>query len=67
LLTARQQQQQAVLARAQLLTQIAALDWQLAQLAAVRAPFSGKIRRIEYENMHDQILTVVVYLFMGSR
>jgi hypothetical protein len=62
LLTARQQQQQAVIARSQLLTQIAALDLQLAQLAEVRAPFAGKIRRIEYEDMHDQTLTVLVYL-----
>lgn len=62
LLTARQQQQQAIIARSQLLTQIAALDLQLAQLAEVRAPFSGKIRRIEYEDMHDQTITVLVYL-----
>jgi hypothetical protein len=62
LLTARHQQQQAVIARSQLLTQIAALDLQLAQLAEVRAPFAGKIRRIEYEDMHDQTLTVLVYL-----
>jgi hypothetical protein len=66
-LTARQQQQQGIIARSQLLTQIAALDLQLAQLAAVRAPFAGTIRRIEYEDMHDQTLTVVVYLFIGSR
>jgi hypothetical protein len=66
-LTARQQQQQAVLARAELLPKLAALDLQLAQLAEVRAPFSGKIRRIEYEDMRDQIITVVVYLFIGSR
>lgn len=66
LLTARQQQHQAILARSQLLTQIAALDWQLAQLAAVRAPFSGKIKRIEYEDMHDQTITVLVYLLVGS-
>lgn len=62
LLTARHQQQQAVLARSQLLSQIAALDLQLAQLAAVRAPFAGKIRRIEYEDMRDQTLTVLLYL-----
>jgi hypothetical protein len=62
LLTARHQQQQAVIARSQLLTQIAALDLQLAQLAEVRAPFAGKIRRIEYEDMHDQTITVLVYL-----
>jgi hypothetical protein len=62
LLTARQQQQQAVIARSQLLMQIAALDLQLAQLAEVRAPFAGKIRRIEYEDMHDQTITVLVYL-----
>ena len=61
-LTARQQQQQAVLARSQLLTQIAALDLQLAHLAAVRAPFAGKIKRIEYEDMHDQTITVLLYL-----
>jgi hypothetical protein len=62
LLIARQQQQQAILARSQLLTQIAALDLQLSQLAEVRAPFSGKIRRIEWEEQHDQIITVVLYL-----
>jgi hypothetical protein len=62
LLTARQQQQQAVLARSQLLSQLTALDLQLAQLAAVRAPFSGKIKRIEYEDMHDQTITVLLYL-----
>jgi hypothetical protein len=62
LLAARQQQQQVIFARSQLLTQIAVLDLQLAQLAAIRAPFAGKIRRIEYEDMHDQTLTVLVYL-----
>ena len=62
LLTARHQQQQAVIARSQLLTQIAALDLQLAQLAEVRAPFAGKIRRIEWEEQHDQTITVVLYL-----
>ena len=66
LLTARHQQQQAVIARSQLLTQIAALDLQLAQLAQVHAPFSGKIRRIEYEDRHDQTLTVLVYLAVGN-
>ena len=66
LLTARQQEQHAIFARAQLLAQIAALDLQLAQLAAVCAPFAGKIRRIEYEDMHDQTLTVLVYLLVGS-
>lgn len=61
-LSVRSQQQQAELERARLTAQLAELDLQLAQLVAVRAPFAGTIRRIEWEEMNDETLTVLVYL-----
>lgn len=66
LLSARHQQQQAVIARSQLLAQIAAIDLQTAQLE-VRAPFSGIVKRIEWENQHDQTITVLLYLAVSGQ
>jgi hypothetical protein len=67
ILSARSQQQQAEMELARLTAQSAELDLQLAQLTAVRAPFAGAIKRIEWEDMQDEKLTVLVYLSMGSR
>jgi hypothetical protein len=61
-LAGRSQQQQAALEAVRLTAQLAELQLQLAQLAAVRAPFAGTIKRIEWEDMNDETLTVVVYL-----
>ena len=61
-LNARSQQQQAAIEGARLAAQLAEIELQLAQLAAVRAPFAGTIKRIEWEEMQDEKLSVVVYL-----
>lgn len=63
-LSGQSQQQQAALERARLAAQLAELDLQLAHLAAVRTPFSGIIKRIEWEEMNDETLTVLVYLLV---
>ena len=62
LLSARSQQQQSEIELARLTTQIAELDLQLAHLTTIRAPFAGTIKRIEWEDMNDEKLTVLVYL-----
>ena len=67
ILSARSQQQQTAIEHARLAAQIAELDWQLAHLTAIRAPFAGTIKRIEWEDMHNETITVVVYLSLGSR
>lgn len=66
-LSVQNQQQQAAIERARLTAQRAELDLQLAQLTAVRAPFAGTIKRIEWEDMNDEKLTVVVYLSVSRR
>jgi len=58
-IAARSQWQQAAVARAQLAAQLTALDAQLEQLAAVRAPFAGRVERVTWEEQHDQMITVV--------
>lgn len=63
-LTGRSQQQQAALEAVRLTAQLAELQLQLAPLAAVRAPFAGTIKRIEWEDMHDEKISVVVYLLV---
>jgi chromosome segregation ATPase len=67
ILSARSQQQQAESERVRLIAQIAELNLQLAHMTAVRAPFAGTIKRIEWEDMTDEKLTVWVYLAVGSR
>ncbi len=67
LLNARSQQQQAAIERARLAAQLAEVDVQLAQLTEIRAPFAGTIKRIEWEDMNNETLTVVVYLSIGNR
>jgi len=62
MLAARSQLQQTESARAQLEAQIAAIDAQLAQLVAVRAPFGGTVKRIEWEEMDDAAIIVFVTL-----
>src|SRR5262249_25735055 len=57
-------QQQAEIARANLSAQIAALDAQLYQLVSVRAPFAGRVERIQWEEQNDQVLSVVVFLLL---
>jgi hypothetical protein len=66
LLAARSQIEQAEIARAQLIAQMAALDQQLAQLAAVRAPFGGRVERILWEEQNDQAIAVVLYLAVAD-
>lgn len=66
LLAARSQQQQSATEGARLTAQLAELDLQLAQLAEVRAPFAGTIKRIEWEEMNDEKITVVVYLVITN-
>ncbi len=66
-LSVHQQQQQAAIERARLTAQIAELDLQLAHLIEVRAPFTGTIKRIEWEDMNNETITVLVYLSLGSR
>jgi biotin carboxyl carrier protein len=66
-LSARSQQQQGEIELARLTAQIAELDLQLAQLTVVRAPFAGTIKRIEWEEMTNEKLTVLVYLLVGSQ
>jgi biotin carboxyl carrier protein len=66
LLNARSQQQQAEIERARLTANIAELDLQLSHLTAIRAPFTGTIKRIEWEEMNNEKLTVVVYLSVAQ-
>jgi hypothetical protein len=70
-LDARSKLQQAEIARAQLIAQMAAIDDRLEELSTVRAPFGGKAERISWEEQHDRTITVVVYLsvadVMGAR
>jgi hypothetical protein len=66
-LAVRSQQQQAAIEQARLTTQLAEVELQLAQSTAVRAPFTGTIKRIEWEDMKDEKLAVLVYLSIGSR
>jgi biotin carboxyl carrier protein len=65
-LSVRSQQQQAAIERARLTAQIAELDLQLAHLIEVRAPFTGTIKRIEWEDMNNETITVLVYLAVGN-
>jgi hypothetical protein len=65
-LSIRSQQQQAEIERARLTAQMAEIELQLATLAEVRAPFAGTIKRIEWEEMNDEKLTVLVYLLVGG-
>lgn len=67
MLTARAQLQQTEIARAQITAQIAGIDAQLAQLVAVRAPFSGTIKRIEWEEMNDAQIFVSVTLAVDGQ
>ena len=62
LLALRAQQQQTEIERARLTAQLIELDLQLAHMTVVRAPFAGTIKRIEWEEMKDETLTVLVYL-----
>lgn len=66
LLSVRSQQQQAAIEFARLRAQLAELDLQLTQLVEVRAPFGGTIKRIEWEEMNDETITVVVYLSVSN-
>jgi hypothetical protein len=65
-LSVRSQQQQAAIEFARLTAQQAEIELQLAQLVEVRAPFAGTIKRIEWEEMKDEKLTVWVYLLVGG-
>jgi chromosome segregation ATPase len=47
---------------AQLEGQVQAIETQLVQLSSVRSPFSGKIRRIKFEEQNDQNLVVELQL-----
>jgi hypothetical protein len=65
-LTARGQQQQMVLAAIQLQGQLIAINQQLALLAAVKAPFAGKVKRITWEEQRDHEIIVSVYLALAA-
>jgi DNA repair exonuclease SbcCD ATPase subunit len=47
---------------AQLEGQVQAIETQIVQLSSVRSPFSGKIRKIKFEEQNDQNLTVELQL-----
>jgi DNA repair exonuclease SbcCD ATPase subunit len=47
---------------AQLEGQVQAIETQMVQLSSVRSPFSGKIRRVKFEEQNDQNLTVELQL-----
>lgn len=66
-LAVRSQLEQVVAARAQLASQLAALDEQLARLASVRAPFAGRVERVNWEEQHDQAISVVLYLAVADQ
>jgi hypothetical protein len=65
-LDARSRLQQAEIARAQLIAQMAAIDDRLEELSTVCAPFGGKVERISWEEQHDRTITVVVYLSVAD-
>ena len=65
ILSGRNQQQQIEIERARLTAQLAELHLQLANLTEIRAPFAGTIKRIEWEEMNDETITVLVYLAVG--
>jgi hypothetical protein len=65
-LDARSKLQQAEIARAQLIAQMAAIDDRLEELSTVRAPFGGKVERISWEEQHDRTITVLVYLSVSD-
>jgi biotin carboxyl carrier protein len=65
-LSVRTQQQQAAIECARLAAQLAELNLQLAQRTAIRAPFAGTIKRIEWEDMNDETITVLVYLAVAQ-
>lgn len=67
MLAARSQLQQTEIARAQMAAQLAALDVQLERLAVVRAPFAGRVTRIEWEEGNNAEFSVVVYLAVDGR
>jgi hypothetical protein len=64
--SARERIGQIEIAAAQIKSQIAAIDERLAQLAAVRSPFAGRIERIHWEEGRDGQITVAVYLSVSA-
>jgi hypothetical protein len=66
ILNVRTQQQQIEIEAARLAAQLAEVHLQLANLTAIRAPFAGTIKRIEWEDMNDETITVLVYLAVAQ-
>jgi hypothetical protein len=67
ILSVRHQQQQIELELARLTAQLAELNLQIANFTEIRAPFAGIIKRIEWEEMNNENISVLVYLSLGSR
>ncbi|MBL8206919.1 MAG: hypothetical protein JNM09_21990 [Blastocatellia bacterium] len=67
ILSIRTQQQQLELELARLTAQLAEVNLQLAHLTEIRAPFAGIIKRIEWEDMNNETISVLVYLAVSSR
>jgi hypothetical protein len=63
---ARERVGQIEIAATQIQAQIAAIEERIAQLAAVRAPFAGRIERIHWEEGRDGQITVAVYLSVSA-
>jgi DNA repair exonuclease SbcCD ATPase subunit len=62
----QEQEQQRSYQLAEIQVQMQALETQLAQLSAVRSPYSGVIQRIKYEGQNDQALTVELTLVVSG-
>jgi len=62
----QEQEQQRSYQLAEIQVQRQALETQLAQLSAVRSPYSGVIQRIKYEGQNDQALTVELTLVVSG-
>ncbi|HZN12227.1 MAG TPA: hypothetical protein VFC61_11135, partial [Blastocatellia bacterium] len=65
-LEARGQKHQLEFAATQFEAQLAGVEEQLARLAEVRAPFGGRVERVQWEEQRDHQLTVSLYLTVGS-
>jgi hypothetical protein len=58
----QEQERERAFQLAQLTAQMQTLDSQIVQLSAVRSPFSGKVRRIQFQQQNDQALLVELTL-----
>jgi multidrug resistance efflux pump len=58
--------QLAALLKTQLTAQLASLDRQIALLGEVRAPFSGIIKRIHFEEQNNNEITIILHLVLDA-